>query len=98
MKFTIKQTVDLFEWLKMMREGKTYRFRDFKRIKSSRTGKFYSTKTIAAKLRTLHKNGLVKQIIVNKEGEKAVVGYSLSDKGQKALEILGKCEKELQTL
>ncbi|MGB7532501.1 MAG: hypothetical protein WA977_05920 [Halobacteriota archaeon] len=85
------------EILEIAKDGEPKHFTDFRELVNSRTGKVFSPNTISTRLKELVEVGALKRIITKTKRERDVVGYKITSKGLKALDISYRYEEELQT-
>jgi len=85
------------EILEIAKDSEPKHFTDFRELVNSRTGKVFSPNTISTRLKELVEVGALKRIITKTKRERDVVGYKITSKGLKALDISYRYEEELQT-
>ncbi len=87
-------SLDILEYLK----GKgSAQFKDFSQLKNKRTGKKFSPNTISARLNELEEMGAIRSGSVKTE-RKRVLGYELTDKGSRIMEMAYEFEDKLEFL
>ena|GEM_PF-3261082 len=87
-------SLDILERLK----GKgSAQFKDFSQLKNKRTGKKFSPNTLSARLNELEEMGAIHSGSVKTE-RKRVLGYDITDKGRKILDMAYGFEEQLDIL
>lgn len=74
---------------------KPLQFKDLKNLKNPKTEKKYSTRTIAESLKLLEEKDLIRNEITTNNKRRKYLGYSLTDKGKGAIQILKETEEKL---
>lgn len=81
----------------LMASKKVCRFGDLSKLENPRTLKPFGKPTISYRLRELEASKMVEAKVIS-SGAKRIVGYSLTEKGRKALRIAERYEEELERL
>lgn len=94
--FFIKEDIsEIFNFIN--NSEKPIQFKDFKTLTNPITFKKFSTSTLSIKLKEFENEGLIKKEIISKNG-RTVIGYLLTEKGNKTIEILKETENHYKKL
>lgn len=86
------------EILEYAKDGRPKHFNEFRKLVNPRTGRKFSPKTILDRTKELVRLGALKKVIVKTKLGRDVVGYQITPKGLKALDMAVKFEQRLKTL
>jgi len=86
------------EILECAKDNKPKHFNEFRQLINPRTKKKFSPKTIVDRTKELVKLGALKRVITKTKNGREVVGYQITAKGLKVLELSVKFEQKLKTI
>lgn len=84
--------------LELSKDRNSKQFADFRNLKNSRTGKYFSQTTISDRLKELIEIKALQKVITRSKLDKDVVGYKITDIGMKVLETAYEFEERLKVV
>jgi len=88
-------TLELLKFLNNKNEP--VKFKEMRDLINPKTNKKYSSATISKSIKNLEENEIIENKIIIKNKQK-ILGYSLTEKGSKSLDILNEAEKKYEKL
>lgn len=86
--------LDILQYLK---ENKTAQFKDLSKLKNRRTGKPFSPNTLSSRLDDLEEMEAI-SIVAVKTDRKRSLGYEITEKGNKIIEVAANFEMRLKQI
>ena len=86
------------EILELSKDNVAKQFANFKDLKNSRTGKYFSQTTISDRLKDMIEVKALEKVITKSKLQKDVVGYRITERGLKILETAYDFEEKLEKI
>jgi len=86
------------EILKYLENNSPIQFKDIRNLTNPKTKKKFSSRTVSLRLKELEESGDVTNEIILSKNKKKSIGYTITDKGKKSLEILRETQAKFEKL
>ena len=86
------------EILEFLNNNSPIQFKDIRNLTNPKTRKKFSSRTVSIRLKELEENGDIENRIIKNKNKRKIIGYSITEKGMKSLNIIKETQSKFEKL